>query len=142
LEEEAMCDERHLKIIKLKDLQVKNGEQYTIKQITNIVKHYAELYSVVQLSAINHEKIRVSSSNNNREELLCALVDIDQSLSILPPVQQKIINMLKDGYEYPQICLELQLSSASLKYNIHRAFIYITDYLNSKQVPQTVKVRR
>lgn len=137
-----MCEEKHFKIIQLKNLQVRNGEYYTIKQITNIVKHYAELYSVVQLAAINHEKIRVSSSNNNREEILCALVDIDQSLTILPPVQQKILNMVKAGYEYPEISLSLQLSSASLKYNIHRAFLYITDYLNSKQVPQITKVRR
>lgn len=137
-----MCEERHLKIIKLKDLQAGNGEQYTIKQITNIVKHYAELYSVVQLAAVNYEKIRVSSSNSKREELLCTLVDIDQSLIVLPPLQQKIIQMLKEGYDCPQICFQLQMSSSSLKYNIHRAFIYITDYLNAKQVPHSAKIRR
>jgi len=137
-----MCEEKHLKIIKLKNLQAKNGEQYTIKQITNIVKHYAELYSVVQLAVINHEKIRVSSSTSNREELLCTLVDIDQSLTVLPPLQQKILHMLKAGYDCPHICIQLQLSNSSLKYNIHRAFIYITDYLNSKQIPCSAKIRR
>lgn len=137
-----MCEERHLKIIKLKGLQARNGEQYTIKQITNIVKHYAELYSVVQLAAVNHEKIRVSSSTSNREELLCTLVDIDQSLTVLPPLQQKIIHMLKEGYDCPHICIRLQMSSSSLKYNIHRAFIYITDYLNAKQIPSSPKIRR
>lgn len=137
-----MCEERHLKIIKLKGLQARNGEQYTIKQITNIVKHYAELYSVVQLAAVNHEKIRVSSSTSNREELLCTLVDIDQSLTVLPPLQQKIIHMLKEGYDCPHICIQLQMSSSSLKYNIHRAFIYITDYLNAKQIPSSPKIRR
>lgn len=136
-----MYEDRHLKIIKLRNSQGKASEQYTIKQITNIVKHYAELYSVVQLAAINHEKIRVSSSTSNREELLCTLVDIDQSLAVLPPLQQRIVHMLKEGYDCPHICIQLQMSNSSLKYNIHRAFIYITDYLNAKQVPRSAKMR-
>jgi len=65
-----MCEKAHFRIVKYRNLQVKNGEYYTIKQITNIIKHYAELYSVVQLAAINYEKNQSSFLNNNREVIL------------------------------------------------------------------------
>ncbi|WP_434130864.1 hypothetical protein KIAC18_002380 [Sporomusa sphaeroides] len=119
------------------DRQARTNE-YTVEQITSIIKHYEELYSIVQVTAVNFDKIRSASAINTKEDILCTLVDVDQSIAILSPLQQKILNRLKSGHNSSEICLDLQLNTARLKYNMKRAFVFITDYLNANK---TAKIK-
>ncbi|SCM83175.1 putative Sigma-70 region 4 type 2 [uncultured Sporomusa sp.] len=119
------------------DRQASTNE-YTVEQITSIIKHYDELYSIVQVTAVNFDKIRSASAINTKEDILCTLVDVDQSIAILSPLQQKILNMLKSGHNSSEICLDLQLNTARLKYTMKRALVFITNYLNADK---TAKVR-
>ena len=119
-------------------LQAGNNE-YTLEQFTRIVKHYDELYSIVQVAAVKYEKIRTTSANTSKEDILCTLVDVDQSIAILSPLQQKILTMLKAGHSYYEISLALQLSTARLKYAVQQALVGLTNYLNASQ---TAKIRK
>lgn len=123
------------------DLQAGNNE-YTLEQITSIIKHYDELYSIVQVAAVKYEKIRTASASTSKEDILCTLVDVDQSIAILSPLQQQILNMLKEGHSYYEISLALQLSTARLKYAVQQALVCLTNYLNASQTANIRKARR
>ncbi len=123
------------------DEQARNNE-YTIEQITSIIKHYDELYSIVQVAAVNYDKVRAASANNTKEDILCTLLDVEQSIAILSPLERKILTMLKAGHNYQEISLDLKLSTARLKYNIKRALVFITSYLNSDKATKVRKNRR
>ena len=116
--------------------------EYTIEQITSIIRHYDELYSIVQVAAVNYDKIRAVSANNTKEDILCTLVDVEQSIAVLSPMQRKILTMLKAGHNYQEISLDLRLSTARLRYNIKRALVFITSYLNSDKAAKVKKNRR
>ncbi|WP_371363635.1 hypothetical protein SRRS_45150 [Sporomusa rhizae] len=109
------------------------SDEYTIEQITSIIKHYDELYSVVQVTAVSYDKVRAVSTNHTKEDILCSLIDVEQSIAILSPLQQKIFNKLKAGHTYSEISFDLQLSTSSLRYNLKQALAAITDYLNSNK---------
>ena len=77
------------------DVMPKIYNAYDSRQVTNIIKRYQELRSVVEIVATKHDRMRQGGPSTGKEEILCALVDIDQAMGQLTPRQRVVYSDVK-----------------------------------------------
>ena len=109
----------------------KANEDYDSKQISNIIKRYRELRSVVELTSTRHEGVSGSGEASGREELICTLIDIDRGIRYLSDRQQTVIRMMETGFRYEDISRQLKISVHTVKFHAQQGIYKITTYLNS-----------
>lgn len=104
---------------------------YNSRQVTNIVKRYRELRSAVEIASVRFERTGGNGPRTGKEEILCALVDIDQGMSHLSRRQRAVVQMLTQGYPYEDICSRLGVCMATTKFHARQGIFRLTTYLNS-----------
>lgn len=130
-----MCRNQYSEPVYSKNILIsdmpRRHRDYDHIQISSIIKRYQELRSVVELTAIRHERVSGGSRESGKEELICALVDIDEGIGHLSPRQRVVMKMVKQGYQYEDISYMLGISVATVKFHERQGIFYLTTYLNS-----------
>lgn len=129
-----MCRNQRLELVQPEsslnyNIPRRHGE-YDPGQLSSIIKRYQELRSVVELTAVRHERVSGGSQESGKEELICILVDIDEGMRYLSPRQELVMNMLKQGYQYEDISYMLGISVATVKFHERQGIFCLTTYLN------------
>lgn len=109
----------------------RSNKDYNPRQISSMIKRYQELRSVVEVTAIRHERAGGGGQRGGKEEIICALVDIDEGMNRLPSKQRIVIGMLKKGYKYEDISYILGVSVSTVKFHARQGIFHLTTYLNS-----------
>lgn len=105
-------------------------DDYSTGQVSNIIKNYQELKSVVELVSSRWEAAG-GGGCGGKEEILCTLIDIDQALNCLSSKQKQILSMVKQGYSYQEVSLNLNITIFAVKFLARKGVIRLTAYLNS-----------
>lgn len=105
--------------------------EYDHRQVASIIKRYQELRSAVEVVSTRYERLDGEGARTGKEEILCSLIDIDRGLNLLSPRQREIIRMLKQGYQYENICAILDTSLAAVKFHARKGILRLTNYLNT-----------
>jgi|GEM_PF-1760411 len=116
---------------KVNSIILKSSNDYDFKQIANIVKRYQELRSSVEIVSTRYERVSGNDTKTNKEEIMCALVDVDRGMSQLSPRQRVVIRMLEQGYQCGEICSMLGIGIATVKFHTRQGIFRLTTYLNS-----------
>lgn len=105
-------------------------DDYSTGQVSNIIKHYQELKSVVELVSSRWEAAG-GGGCGGKEEILCTLIDIDQAINGLSFKQKQILSMVKQGYSFQEVSLILNTTIFAVKFLARKGVIHLTAYLNS-----------
>ncbi|MEM5795070.1 MAG: sigma factor-like helix-turn-helix DNA-binding protein [Bacillota bacterium] len=116
---------------KVNSIIFKSSNDYEAGQIANIVKRYQELRSAVEIASTRYERVSGNNTKTGKEEILCALVDVDRGMNQLSPRQQVVIRMLTQGYPCKEICSLLGIRIATVKFHARQGIFRLTTYLNS-----------
>lgn len=104
---------------------------YDTRQIARIVKRYQELRSAVEVVATRFDRVSGNDSKTGKEEILCALVDVDRAMTQLSPRQKAVIGMMEQGYQCDEICSLLGIGVATVKFHARQGIFRLATYLNS-----------
>ena len=104
---------------------------YDTRQIARIVKRYQELRSVVEVVSTRYDRVSGNDSKTGKEEILCALVDVDRAMTQLSPRQRAVISLLEQGYQGDEICSLLGIGIATVKFHTRQGIFRLATYLNS-----------
>ena len=124
-----------LKQIDIEEKYVKGCDSidYTPKQIRRAIERYQELRSLAEVVSSSLEDAGSIDFIKCRgfEHMVCILVDLDNSIGMLTPRQQEVVNLVKIGYSHEMISSKLKLSVATIKFHFNVAILKISTYLNS-----------
>lgn len=108
-------------------------QSYDAKQISNIIKRYQELRSVVELTSTRYERVSGGGEQGGKEELICILIDVDTGIADLSERQQAVIRMLENGFGYEEISRLLKISVHTVQFHAQQGIYRITAYLNTRR---------
>jgi DNA-directed RNA polymerase specialized sigma24 family protein len=129
-----MCNNRPLKSVQNESTNTHISakyREYDHQQVAGIIKRYQELRSAVEVVSAKYERLGGQGDKTYKEEILCSLVDVDSGMKLLAPQQRKVLHMLKQGYQYEEICSLLDTRLEAVKFHARRGFIRLTAYLNA-----------
>ena len=108
---------------------------YTPREIKKIIERYQELVSISEVvsSCFEDGHAKEFSKCRGFEQIICMLVDVDQSLPLLTPRQKEVVTMLKQGFSLDEISPKLSISPSTIKIHTEAAAVRISDYLNDKK---------
>jgi DNA-binding NarL/FixJ family response regulator len=115
-----------------KHLRRYGSMDYTPRQIRHTIERYQELRSIAEVVASSLEDGRTNVVIKCRvfENIVCMLVDLDNSILTLTPRQQEVVALVKMGYSNEIISKKLNISVATTKFHINAAILRINTYLN------------
>ena len=126
-----MCNNQRQIMKKAKGTSIAGGHvDYDPKQIANIIKRYQELRSAIEITSARYEQTNGGGSRTGKEEILCALADVDRAMNQLSPRQRVVIRMLEEGYPCEEICSRLGIRLATVKFHVSQGIYRLTAYLN------------
>lgn len=105
---------------------------YTPKEIRRIIERYQELVSISEVvsSCLEDGHAKEFSKCQGFEHIVCMLVDVDNSMSVLTPRQQEVVTMTRQGYSIEEISCKLNITPSTIKIHTESAAVRISDYLN------------
>jgi len=107
---------------------------YTQKKIKRIIERYQELVSISEVvsSCLEDGHTKEFSKCRGFEHIVCMLVDVDNSMSMLTPRQKEVVTMIKQGCSTDEISSRLNISPSTIKIHTEAAALRISNYLNQK----------
>lgn len=114
--------------------------EYDSKRIANIIRRYQELRSTAEITAAQYRQISSGGGfTHGKDDIVCALADIDQGVVVLSPRQLTVFELLKQGYQVEEISKMLGIRPVTVKFHIQEAVVRLAAYLNTPQRKRGVK---
>lgn len=108
---------------------------YAPKEIKRIIERYRELVSISEVvsSCFEDGHAKEFSKCRGFEQIVCMVVDVDNSMSVLTVRQKEVVELLKQGFSTYEISRKLMISPSTIKIHAEDAAVRISNHLNNEK---------
>lgn len=111
---------------------VVNENEYDAQKILNIIRRYHELQSAAEITVAQYGNVSTGSGlAHGKDDIMCALADIDQGVTLLSARQRAVVKLLKMGYLIKEISKILGIEQVTVKLHIRQAGFRLAADLNT-----------
>ena len=117
-----------------------NENEYDAQRILNIIRRYHELRSAAEITSAQYGNVSSGSGPaHGKDDIMCALADIDRGVTVLSSRQQAVVKLLKMGYLIKEIGIILGIRQVTVKLHIRQAGCRLAAYFNTLRVGERCK---